>query len=474
MARRSWTAGLTPISGKRLIESGANGKRRHLENGSAKYPAGLNNAFLFGTFNALSFQIVLGSPMVLYAKALGASATVLGIIAGMMPLLVISQIPAANYIGRVGFKKFVYAGWGIRVAFIFAIAVVPLLTFLAPASRLSLILFVLFIFNLSRGISSAAWLPWISSLVPTTTRGKYLATEQAFIGVASAIAFIIAAACLGNTPAAWQFALIFLISGVAGIISLRFLKRIPDAPVPDEIKTTRQPVPWRAMMEYGPFRQLLLMNLGWSFAYGGISAFTVAFLRSQAQMPEATILYVGSVFFLGGVLSLWFGAHMDRLGSKPVMIFSSLLWLAIISAWFLLAARILKPSPATILVLQFFMGIGASVFTIANVRLTMVITPQMGRTHFFALYSVVANSSLGLAPILWGIMIDFFAKTEFLWQGLYWNRFTIFFLGAEIMFVLTLILKIKLEEKAAGKVEELMREILLTAPQRLLAKLWPF
>ena len=71
-----------------------------------QYPPGLNNAFLFGTFNALSFQIVLGSPMVLYAKALGASATVLGIITGMMPLLVISQIPAANYIGRVGFKKF--------------------------------------------------------------------------------------------------------------------------------------------------------------------------------------------------------------------------------------------------------------------------------------------------------------------------------------------------------------------------------
>ena len=40
--------------------------------------------------------------MVLYAKTLGASATVLGIIAGMMPLLVIFQIPAASYIPRSG------------------------------------------------------------------------------------------------------------------------------------------------------------------------------------------------------------------------------------------------------------------------------------------------------------------------------------------------------------------------------------
>src|SRR5436309_12526510 len=94
--------------------------------GKASFPPGMANAFVFAGFNALSFQIVLGSPMVLYAKSLEASATVLGIIAGMMPLLVIFQIPAANYVDRVGYKKFVYAGWGIRVLIIFVIALVPI------------------------------------------------------------------------------------------------------------------------------------------------------------------------------------------------------------------------------------------------------------------------------------------------------------------------------------------------------------
>jgi MFS family permease len=288
------------------------------------------------------------------------------------------------------------------------------------------------------------------------------------------MAFIIAAACLGNDPHPWQFALIFVISGTSGTISLRFLKQIPDVPVPEEIKMSRQPVPWLEMMRYPPFKRLLLMNLGWSFAYGGISAFTIAFLRTQAGLSEATILYVCSVFFLGGLVSLWFGSHMDRLGSKPVMLFSSLLWLGILSAWVLLAGKVLPARALTILLLQFCMGMGASVFNMANVRLTMVISPEMGRTHFFALYSVVANSSLGLAPILWGILIDSFRETNFYWQGFYWNRYTIFFLGAELMFVVTLILKFKLEEQAAGKVEDLMREIVFTAPQRLLAKLWPF
>src|SRR5256714_11083965 len=115
------------------------------------FPPGLHNAFLFSGFNALSFQLVLSSPMVLYAKTLGASATVLGIIAGMMPLLVIFQIPAANYIERVGYKRFVYAGWGTRVMFIFAMAAVPLAgRFLSAPQRLAAMLFLLFCFNVSR------------------------------------------------------------------------------------------------------------------------------------------------------------------------------------------------------------------------------------------------------------------------------------------------------------------------------------
>ncbi|SRR4051812_17972706 len=410
--------------------------------------------------------------MVLYARSLGASATVLGIITGMMPLLVIFQIPAANYIARVGYKKFVYAGWGTRVLFIFVIAIIPVLAFLNNGTRLSLILFLLFIFNLSRGISSAAWLPWISSLVPAQVRGRYLAADQAFIGVASCLAFVIAAACLGDHPRAWQFALIFLISGINGAISLRFLKQIPDVPVPEEIRVSKQPVPWLEMAKFPPFKRLLIMNLGWSAAYGGISAFTVAFLKAQTHMSEATILYVCSVFFLGALVSLWFGMHLDVMGSKPVMVFSSLLWIAIITVWILMAGGVLAISPLLILALQFFMGLGASVFNMANVRLAMVITPQMGRNHFFALYSVVANLSLGLAPVLWGMLIDLFQGINVRSYGILWNRFTLYFLGAGLMFLLTVLLKLRLQEPASKNVEDLVKEMFISSPQRIIARVW--
>jgi hypothetical protein len=83
--------------------------------------------------------------MILYAKALGASATILGVIVGMMTLLVIFQIPAASYVSRVGFKRFVLGGRGTRVAFIFGLGVVPLTgAFLDTQNRLALIIVLLF------------------------------------------------------------------------------------------------------------------------------------------------------------------------------------------------------------------------------------------------------------------------------------------------------------------------------------------
>ncbi|MFO1500764.1 MAG: MFS transporter, partial [Verrucomicrobiota bacterium] len=263
------------------------------EGGLPPLPDGLSNAFLFAIFNALSFQIVLGSPMVLYAKSLDATATVLGIITGMMPLLVIFQIPAANYIDRVGYKRFVYAGWGARVAVIFVIALVPLTeAFLNQTTRLALMLTLLFAFNLSRGISSSAWLPWLTSLVPAPVRGQYLAREAAFVNCGSFLTLALSAFCLGREPASGRFAVDFAFSACMGAISLSFLKRIPDVPIAEPAKRSRTPVPFLEMARYRPFRKLLWAVLGWSVAYGGMTTFTVAFLKVQTHWADSEILLV--------------------------------------------------------------------------------------------------------------------------------------------------------------------------------------
>jgi MFS family permease len=441
----------------------------------ASFPPGLHNAYLFSTFNAFSYQIVMSSPMVLYAKTLGASATVLGIIAGMMPLLVIFQIPAANYIPRLGFRRFVYAGWGTRVLFIFAIALVPLAGgFLKPETLLALVLMLLFCFNLSRGISSCAWLPWITALVPPRLRGKYLARDAAVQNLASFVTFLLAAACLAGDPRPRQFAILFLFSASMGAVSLAFLKRIPDAEMPEEARASKGRVPWLEMLRFPPFRKLLWALVGYSVAYGGMTAFTVAFLKTETAMSEGRILLVTSTAFLGGLSSLWLlGSRLDRLGSKPVLMFCFAVWVMVLAGWMALSAGVFPVQLSMVLLLQFMMGLLAALIQMAITRLAMAVVPVMGRNHFFAIYSTAGNVTLGLAPIAWGLLIDAVGSHSPVWLGLAWNRYTVFFAAAALAFTISLTLAGRLHEPEAASLEDLLREILIQSPQRFWIRFWP-
>jgi len=444
-------------------------------NQPAGFPPGLHHAYYFNAFNAFSYQIVLGSPMVLYAKALDASATVLGIIAGMMPLLVIFQIPAANYIPRMGFKQFVFAGWGTRVMFIFGMAAVPITSFfLSPQTRLVLMLMLLFFFNLSRGISSCAWLPWIAALVPSHLRGKYLAIDAAVQNLASFLTFLFAAACLAGSPGPWQFAALFLFSAVTGAISLNFLKRMPDAEVPDDPRTrSGGKVPWMAMVRHDPFNRLLLTILGYAVAYGGLLTFTVAFLKNEG-MSEGKILLVSSMAFLGGLSSLWLlGSRLDRLGSKPVLTFSYSAWAAVLVGWLAISGGLIQLSLLFVLTLQFLMGLLTALVQMSQTRLAMAVIPVMGRNHFFAIYSVVSNVVLGIAPIAWGMVIDLVGERSPMWLGLSWNRYSVFFGAVALCWVVTMLLGRRLHEPQAVSMEEMLRQILNQLPLRFIARLFP-
>jgi MFS family permease len=443
---------------------------------SAHFPPGLHNAFLFATFNALSFPVVCGSPMILYAKTLGASATVLGIITGMMPLLTVFQIPAASHIGRVGYRRFVYAGWGMRVVFIVGMAVVPLLGGVLDATtRLALMLMLLFAFNLSRGISSCAWLPWITALVPESLRGKYLGRDAACVNLASFTVIVFSAFALGEQPSPWQFTALYVFSAAMGATSLVFLKRIPDvAPPAESQRNSHEPVPWLAISQHPPFRKLLRVNVAWALAVGGLGAFTTAWLKAEAGMSEGHVLLVTSAAFLGGLSSLWLlGPRLDRLGSRPMMLFCFGTWLLIVSGWVALASRALQPAVPVLLALQFLMGLATALVNMANVRLAMAIIPVMGRDHFFALFSVVGSLVMGVSPILWGVLIDALRGLDVAWHGCSVNHYSLFFALTGLVFLVTLWLCQRLEEPKAASMEALLRDILIESPQRVWVRLWP-
>lgn len=439
-------------------------------------PKGVAHAYGFSAFNALSFQVIVGSPMILYAMSLDAPATLLGVIAGMLPLMNFLQIPAARYVGRVGHKRFVIGGWSMRVGFIVLMATVPLLApLLGKNGQLAAILVLLFLFNASRGISVCGWLPWITSIIPQHVRGHYLTRESAVANFASLAAFVLAAIVLGKNPGGLHFAALFAFSALAGALSLAFLKRIPEDQNPEELFNSVTPVRLVTMLRQHPFRRLLLLTACWSIGAGGISAFSVVFLRESTAFPGDKILLMNSSAFIGGISTLLLlGFWLDRVGSRPVLIVTALFSTISVLGWISLSSGFLPPSMPIVFLLMFAIGLGASAANLASIRLAMTTIPETGRSHYFAVFSVVGSTALGLSPMLCGMLIDFLNhQTPVVAFGRVWSAFAILFAGIGSFFLLTCIAALRIHEPEAASLDRLLRQALSRYRLRFWIRLWP-
>ena len=436
---------------------------------SAGLPKGVNYLFAFFFFNFVSVMIVMETPIFLYAESLGASATVMGLIAGLTPIMVIFQIPAADHVSRIGYKRFITTGWTIRLVFILPLIAVPVLEGrINQQSQLALVIGALFCFNLIRGIASTGWFPWITGLIPENVRGRYLTRETAANNIGSLVALLIAALYLGANPGPNQFALLFAFSLVMGLVSLWFVHRVPDATVTEENASNKQPVPWRAILNHQPFRKLLWVSFTWAVLVGGLLGFMVKFLKKGPNaMADDLVLYASAAKFAGGLITIWFlHSRLDRLGSRPLMFLALGIWAVVVGVWIGMSGGKIPVHFWMVCGVYLVMGFAFATFYMSLTKLVMATVPEKGKSHFFALYSVVGSLAVGVFPILWGIFIDTLAAVNVFWMGLIWNQYSIYFTALLVVLGIVAVLVMRLEEKQAVRVNELLRDLIRHNPLR--------
>jgi MFS family permease len=431
-------------------------------------PPQATNSFRFSLFNAVNFQITLGAPMVLYAKALGGSATTIGIVASLAPLMTILQLPTAYFIPKVGYKGFVLFGWSVRAVLLFMLAILPLLVFLPAAIQTQLMLVCLFLFNVVRGISTGAWLPWLTALVPANARGAFLRSDQFHMQCGGMLAIAIATIVLWSGGEPWQFSLLFVVSGLAGMMSLYFVRKIPDIEIGEQAKSSGQPVPWLQILKHPPFAKLLIFNVVYNWVVGGLAAFVIAFLEGRAGYTAGQVLAVSLAAAVGAFATVpFFGLILERTGSKPLLRLAMSLYLVGILFWVLITSGIL---PAHYLLIGFnylILGVAGGLFSIANTRIAMDTMPTMGRNHFFSLFTVFASLSLGLAPIFWGVFLDTLGKKEFSIGFFQVNRYSTYFVLLSLLGIVTFFLAKPLVEEQGKPFDTAIRDVVILARLKL-------
>lgn len=438
------------------------------ESTTTKFPPDAKNSFRFSLFNALNFQITLGAPMILYTKALGGSATTIGIVASLAPLMTVLQLPTAYFIPRVGYKGFVLSGMSARAVLLFVLAVLPLLHFLRPVTQVELMLICLFLFNVVRGISTGAWLPWLTALIPPGARTSFLRSDQLHMQCGGMLAIAISTIVLWSGGRPWQFALLFAISMFSGMLSLHFVGKIPDIEVGDQIKSSGQPVPWLEILKYPPFTKLLAFNVVYNWVVGGLAAFVIAFLEGKAGYTAGQVLAASLAGAFGAFASVpLIGPVLERTGSKPVLRFSLALYLIGILFWVFVTGQLVPAHYLLVGIDYLLLGIAGGLFSIANLRIAMDTMPELGRNHFFSLFTVFTSLSLGLAPIFWGVFLDGLAKHEFGLGIFHVNRFSSYFILIALLGIVTLFLTRPLVEKKGKPFETAIRDVVIMARLKL-------
>ncbi len=437
-------------------------------------PRGVTNAYIFQLFNSCSWSLIIGTPMLLFLKGLGAPAAVLGAALAMTPLFAALQIPAAGYVEKIGHKNFVVRGWAARSIFILGIAVVALLPErVSPHLRISLTMLMMGCFAAARGVSVCGLMPWITQIVPEPLRGVFIARDAMCMFLALTGTMLLSSWFVGAFPSVRAFGFLFIFSYLSALASVVFLRRIPDIRT-TESRVNKVPPPWKQMIFYPPFFRFVRFNVVYSFFTAALGVIWVPFMKDGLHLSESLILVLSSYAFIvcAGV-SLITGPISDRTGSRPLMAFASALIMLSQMAWMLVAAGVLPCRTLALFMIVTIGSIGYPILGMTSTRLLMGLIPATGRSHFFAISNVAVSLTMGVMPIVWGFALDGLGRLigngfAFL-PGWSWNRYSLFYAMILTGTLSAQFLRHRLDEPRAMSTDEFLR-LLLHSPLRLLTR----
>lgn len=434
-----------------------------------KLPPRIYHAYWFQGFNAVSWQICLGTPLILFARELGAPAVVLGLLAGLAPLTSALQLLAAPYAERIGYRRLMLRGWTARVVTLIALAALPLLAGIAPpAALIAATVVIMLLFTTLRGIAMCAWLPWITSIVPRSLRGFYLSRDRIFISLASVASLAVSGVFLMGHRDMSAYAIVFGLGFAGGAISLYFLNRIPE-PADSGAAVAPAAAPraqWLPLWRNDSFRKLLIFSAVVQVVVLSTGAFVTVFAREEAHLSDGMILWSAAAASLAGTAALaLLRNRIDALGSRPFLGVSFLWWAVYYALWFALAVSP-SPSPAVAFGLMALAGFFGSIYELALTRLLMnTVGDQPEATRYFALHSVIVSALNGVAPMVWGLALDAARAAQIAPAGVSLSGYALLFAAQWLLLIPVLLLLTQVREASSASTRQLLRNALTIAPR---------
>lgn len=358
---------------------------------------------------------------------LGASNVAIGVLAAVPFAVQFLQLPAVVLVERLRTRRAICA-WsaGVGRTFLLVAAMAP---FVGGDLGIILLIGSVAVYQALAAIAGCSWNSWMRDLVPESEFGRFFGRRAA---ATTALATGLALVCglgidrwkalLPDHPA-YVYTVMFVFSAVVGFLGVWLLSITPDQPMPPA--TGRRPV--RAMFA-APFadrnfRQLMLFLGSWNFAANLAAPFFAVYMLKTVGYSMGTIIVLTTASQLSNLaaLGLW-GTLIDRFSNKAVLGIAAPLFLMCTLAWSFTGLAWIQPAVFFVLLaIHVLMGVATAGVALASGNIAMKLSPPGQATAYLASNSVVSATCAAIAPILGGLLADFFAARDlsfgFTWKG---------------------------------------------------------
>jgi MFS family permease len=416
----------------------------------------------FTALNALSFEVLAGQILILFARKVGASLSEVGLLAALLPFASIIQLGVAPLVNRFGPRKLMLVGWSARTVVSACLLLVPVAAqHGGSAAATRMLLVVMGSFYLCRALGMSSWLPMVQEIVPPEDRGMYLSRQEWLRQVSIVLIAVVTAVYLFDASGISRFLHIIAVGTVAAAWSLWYLWRIPDVGMDaepahgDYFRRALAPLRDRIFRQYLAFSVLLRMVLS------AITPFLIVFLREGLHLSASGVIAVNTVSSLGAIATLgWWGRWSDRVGAKPAlavslcgMAGSLCLWIFTRSGsgWMWLEAGLVS----------LILGIFTGGLTVAMSKFELGFIPMRDRAHYVATNVTAVGLGSGIATLAAGAILQALAGVDLRWGVVEIDRYRLFFLLAALLLAIPFWIRRTLPEACARSVRSLVRRALV-------------
>lgn len=356
-----------------------------------------------GMFASASDNIV-GTYLVIYILALGATQSQIGIMSSLSSLVAaLTLLPGAMLVERIGRRRAIVlsgGGWN-RLALLF-MALIPFVI------HTPWVVFLIIGLSITRdaggNISFPAWMAMTGDLVPFEGRGRFFSSRNFIMGVSGIIVTLLAGLLITDmhSPTGYQISL--LAACALGGMSIFSFSHIIDKPKAIPYPQVQPPLALGALLRDMATHRDFIFFAGttalWNFSLNIAGPFFTVFLVKNLHADASMVALTTVASSVASILTQrrW-GELNDRWGARKLTMICGLLipvvplmWVFATAAW-------------NVIIINLFSGLLWSGYNLGAFNYLLLVTPEDRRARYSAIYQIVVTLSLALGAALGSLVI---------------------------------------------------------------------